>query len=491
MTIRRKLVIFFLCAILAVTAKPIFNELPRAEANVSETMIRVGLNRNLASGTIRIDGGTYSLRDESLGLPIGTLSQGDTIQFNRIGSSIQVVINGAVREVTFRGPIYMEVIDATQLNIFSYNNIRYRDNLRVLNDDNNMAFVNVLDIERYLYGVVGPEMGTSAPLEALKAQAVVSRSYALNLFRPNNRWDVGIDTATQVYRGYSAETAIGGINAVQAVDATRGEVIYYQFNRNGTNRPIAAFFHANSGGHTEDSQNVWLNPLPYIRAVPSPFDSFALEHPQDQNGWPANSYQWNVNMTRGQLLDRINMWNANNANNPDSLILIGHLEDIRICRLQRDSQVNTLSGRVTELELRGSNGSASVYRDRIRTLLGLRSTLFNLRTDAQLTIINGNGVTTTVNQVQRTFAVARGNISDFVNSQQNEYFVVGAGNNIVVKPKIFENIIIEGYGHGHGLGMSQWGAMGMARAGYSYTEIIEHYYNRGLNCGALVITQYQ
>ena len=119
------------------------------------------------------------------------------------------------------------------------------------------AIVPVLRIyiEDYLYGVVGYEMSNSWPLEALKAQAVAARNYALRCMatRNSNAWHM-VDTATdQVYRGYTAAYA----RVIQAVDETRGMALY------AGSSLASCYYSASNGGQTESTRNVWGGSLAY------------------------------------------------------------------------------------------------------------------------------------------------------------------------------------------------------------------------------------
>ena len=122
--------------------------------------------------------------------------------------------------------------------------------------------VNVLGLEEYLYGVVPREMPSAWPPEALKAQAVVSRTYAVYQKERNRTRDFDIcnTTTSQVYGGCEAERA----STSRAVDETRGRILTY----NG--RVALPYFHSNSGGVTEDAKNVWLVDIPYLKTVPDP-----------------------------------------------------------------------------------------------------------------------------------------------------------------------------------------------------------------------------
>ncbi|MCW3028653.1 MAG: SpoIID/LytB protein [Solirubrobacterales bacterium] len=126
------------------------------------------------------------------------------------------------------------------------------------------AKVRKLPLERYVRGVVAAEMPSGWPLQALEAQAVASRTYALTAHAGGSRFDVYSDTRSQVYLGVAAETA--ATNA--AVAATAGRIVLY----NG--RPSTTYFFASSGGMTESIENAFLgSPAePWLRGVADPYN---------------------------------------------------------------------------------------------------------------------------------------------------------------------------------------------------------------------------
>lgn len=141
----------------------------------------------------------------------------------------------------------------------------YKGSLLVLLTNNRLMLINVIDIETYLYSVVPSEIPPTWPKEALKAQAVAARTYALyemvSSRQKNLPFDVYADTRSQVYKGESAEHKATSL----AVDETRGEVLRYQ------GKIIPAYFHAASGGFTENSEEVFGVAWPYLRSLPSPY----------------------------------------------------------------------------------------------------------------------------------------------------------------------------------------------------------------------------
>ena len=135
----------------------------------------------------------------------------------------------------------------------------YRGDMAIYNINNTLTVVNFLPLEEYLLGVVPSEMPSKWNLEAHKAQAIAARSYALaNLNkRGSHGYDLKDTPADQAYGGASSETP----RTTKAVLSTRGEVLTYD------NKIIPAYYHASSGGKTQDAGNVWHHDLPYIQSV--------------------------------------------------------------------------------------------------------------------------------------------------------------------------------------------------------------------------------
>ncbi|NEQ29987.1 MAG: SpoIID/LytB domain-containing protein [Leptolyngbya sp. SIO4C5] len=220
----------------------------------------------------------------------------------------------------------------------------YRGRVLVMPSSSGLLAINYVDIEAYLYSVLGGEMPTNWPLQALQAQAVAARSYALYKRQnaSNTLYDVGGTTTWQVYRGVVDETA----TTHAAVDATTGQVLTYG------GQIIEAVFHSSSGGYTENVEDVWTQPLPYLRGVKD-FDE----------GAPV--YQWVESFSADQFRQRI----------PG----VGNL-------IAAIPERTTPRGRVVTMRLQGNLGTRVLSGDELRRALGLRSTLFSLN------IVEGGGV---------------------------------------------------------------------------------------------------
>ncbi len=271
----------------------------------------------------------------------------------------------------------------------------YRGRVQITPSGNGVTAINHVDLEEYLYSVVASEMPTSWHAEALKAQSVAARSYALykkNLSK-NPLYDLGDTTKFQVYKGAAAETD----STRSAVTGTAGEVLTY----NGT--LIEAVFHSSSGGHTENVEDVWSKPIPYLRGVPD----FDQDSPK---------YSWTESFSAAQLRNKLSA----KVSGLDSIgSIIGLVP-----------QQASPHGRVKTFRLIGQNGDRLIKGNDVRNALGLKSTRFEV-------LANGTS------QLKQTTP---------------------------------SNFILRGYGYGHGIGMSQYGAKGMAQTGNSYQAILSHYY---------------
>jgi stage II sporulation protein D len=215
----------------------------------------------------------------------------------------------------------------------------YRGALTLHRDGRSVLVVGDVSLEHYLYGVVAAEMPASWAAEALKAQAVVARSYALRSRRPTELFDVYADVRSQVYRGVAAEDPA----AVAAVRATRALAVRYGVEIAQT------FFHSTSGGRTASNEEGFGGlPVPYLRSVEDPYDDLSPVH------------VWDVRLTDRQAQRKLRE------------VLLGDLEDIVVAAA-------TPSGRVDRVDVVGSEGTIQVSGRELRRLLELRSHWFTVR----------------------------------------------------------------------------------------------------------------
>lgn len=152
-----------------------------------------------------------------------------------------------------------EKVDISNKGIMTIGNNKYYGDIYIKQVDSKLQIVNFVDIEKYLLGVVPYEMPSSFPLEALKAQTVIARSYAqTNINRNKKDFDLYDDTRSQVYSGIPKSRLS---NVEKAIKETKGEVITY----NG--RVIDALFHSYSGGYTASAKEVYGNDIEYLKPV--------------------------------------------------------------------------------------------------------------------------------------------------------------------------------------------------------------------------------
>ena len=156
--------------------------------------------------------------------------------------------------------------------------------------------VNALGVDEYVRGVVSAEMPAKWSPQALRAQAVAARTFALTADAGGSVFNLYSDTRSQMYTGVAAETP----RTDAAVAATRGQVVTYK------GAPIVAYFFSSSGGHTEDVQNVWPagTPEPYLKGVPDPYDD-AGHDPYDHWGYrlkPAAAAKKLGTLVKGNLV---------------------------------------------------------------------------------------------------------------------------------------------------------------------------------------------
>ena len=288
----------------------------------------------------------------------------------------------------------------------------YRGTLALLRDRTGLTVVNQLGLEAYLLGVISGEMGRREPgdREALRAQAVVSRTYAV---RNLGRWradgfDLQPTVADQVYGGVGAETA----EARDAVSETRGQIVAWG------GQPIDAFFFSTCGGRTADGVEVFRGAdRPYLRSVPD----------IDPGGTAYCSisprFRWREEWT-GEALRTVLRRSL-----PEVLgVSAGRVDDLRDVRIA----ARTPSGRVGQLTITVADTEIQVDGPRVRRVL---------RTTAG-DILRSNAFTLSVSR---------------------------SGRQLV-------RLVADGGGNGHGVGFCQWGAVGRARMGQDYRQILAAYY---------------
>ncbi len=304
----------------------------------------------------------------------------------------------------------------------------------------NITAVNVVALDSYLYGVISREMSPSWHKEALKAQAVCARNYALG--KLNRHKEYGFDLCNsvccQAYSGVDYEAD----GSYAPVDETSGEVLFYG------NELVQTVYSSSMGPSTENVKYVWGSNFPYLISVSNEYED------------TANIYNgiWQKTLTKARATEIMNSKGYN----------IGDVTDIRALEY-------TPSGRVLRLEVVGTTGAKVFERESCRTI-------FSEATLSQMYTISGGG-----NVAYPTVYVLSGNGKTAVSSENTavigggkvSYFYATDGSKITLyegTTNTGDDFVFSGQGWGHGVGMSQYGAKGMAEAGFTYEEILTHYY---------------
>jgi stage II sporulation protein D len=182
----------------------------------------------------------------------------------RVGGQVELRAASGKRVGTFTSPLQVAG-EAVRL----AGTGTYRGALEFRSGAFGLSTINVVGLDDYVKGVVSRESPASWPLEALKAQAVAARTYAITTSKGGDGFDQYADTRSQVYGGVGAETAASN----QAVDETAGQVVTY------AGAPVVTYFFSTSGGRTEDVENVFGGEAsPWLRSVDDPYDNASPRH---------------------------------------------------------------------------------------------------------------------------------------------------------------------------------------------------------------------
>ena len=319
------------------------------------------------------------------------------------------------------------------------------------NGSGKLNVINYLSLEHYVSGVLNAEIYHTNPMEALKAQAVVARSFggACKGIHTNDGFDVCQTTHCQVYVGYKGEYE----ETNKAVYETSGQMIYSQ------GKPVITYYFKNSGGHTQNVEDVWSGSKPYLIGV---------------NDEYSPSYPWTISLTFDTIKQKLEA----SGYSP------GQIKSVAI-------KSRNINGSVADLEIVGSNETVHLLKERTRYVLGtstVKSLMFGLgneapaliRSDYNLIASNGMNCIDLGNDVyiisgegeitkQQTSTIYCGNGSSSVKLQ---------GVNTYAEDAIVTGgtVTFSGLGYGHGIGMPQDSAIEMAKLGITYDEILKKYY---------------
>ena len=421
---------------------------PMTVAASDPVYIRVGLTSdfgNVGSVEILNTRVTVGYGTDFGFLPVREVSSAFGFTVRMVGNQV-VLLAGNETVYTFTG-LGGAQIEALAGDFILLGTRSYRGIIEFRPSGSSITAINVINLEQYLYGVLPAEMPHSWHIEALKAQAVAARTFAFNRLGGGGHAASGFDicdsTHCQVYDGTAREHE----NTTRAVRETDGLMLFHG------GRTILANYFSSSGGATDNSEDVWFEARPYLRSVNEIHEFEPMV--------------WTRTFTWYELTYAANRAGAN----------IGAVTGISVSAIG-------VSGRATELTLHGTGGTWSVSREPIRNFFGPIGGNLPSR---NFTIVGGLPATPVVTATDGMWSgsVQLGNLT---------VYDVRGGTGNVFMGYIFDGtsmrrvdysptmvsggtgITINGRGWGHGVGMSQRGAEGMARLGFSYREILMHYY---------------
>jgi stage II sporulation protein D len=386
---------------------------PGAEAP-AEPMIRLGLAVGASSVTISGAAG-LSISDPS-GARLAEIPAGEVWRVAVGSPGLVALAPSGARSAPSE---MLDIVSPRPEALVQVNGRPYRGTITALRDRSGVTVVDRLPMESYLVGVVSAEMGRRSLVEqeALRAQAIVSRTFALRNLR---RWqtqgfDLYATVADQVYGGAASETTEGR----EAVEATRGRILTYG------GAPIDAFFYSTCGGRTADGPEVFRAAgRPYLRSVADVAeDGTAYCSISPRFRWHE---EWTGEALRATLQRTLPALPALTAGTAGPVA--GDVSEVRDVRVS----YRTPSGRVGQLTIGLRQGDVRVEGPNVRQVLRpvsgglLRSNVFTLAVSS-----------------------AHGRVT---------------------------RLAADGAGAGHGVGFCQWGAVGRSRAGQDHERILAAYY---------------
>lgn len=340
-------------------------------------------------------------------------------------------------------------------------NPEYRGTMEIRKKSKGLVVINELELEKYLYGVIGSEMPVSYGQEALKVQAICARSYAYKQFIYSDCGSLGAHVDDSVsYQVYNNTPECE--ETIQAVDDTKGMVMVCD------GEIITSYYFSTSCGHTASAEDVWQGGVEgeYLTGrvqndsnknlhleKEKNFEKFILNKEFDSFDKEFSWYRWEVTLTKEEITSSVNQNLAERYQKNKDLILtkkkdgsytskaistVGDVKNIQV--LERGT-----GGVIKALEIKGSSATIKVLSEYNIRLLLKPSSATIYRADKS--------------KVEGMAMLPSG------------FFVIKE------EDKESEQAFhLYGGGYGHGVGMSQNGAKVMAEKGYTYKEILTHYY---------------
>lgn len=422
------------------------------------TEIRIGLyygSKGASSITLSapagMEIGTFDGEDFDV---IEELDANDEITVKKGSKKGSVTVNGIGEFGDSKNvPYFRSLENKNDERIIVVNYKKYRGDIEIKRySDSDMTVINVVGMQEYLYGVVPREIGGCSAYEAVKAQAIVARTYAIKNYEKRMKWGFNLYPTVddQAYGGYEWEN----VNSNRAVDETDGQVVTYD------GKLIDGYYFSTSGGYTENSENVWTSALGYLKAVPDPYEPDNL-----------SKTTWTVELTADEVEERLAKYGVD----------VGNVINI-------EPTEYTEAGRVLELKIEGTEGTEIITKSKARTYLGLDSQWYTVNDEppkALEVVIDREDKEDEEDkkdekdenekiEEERELKPLLKQLTSLIRGEKSEVNVVK--NEYAARKKYTDVFVFQGRGWGHAVGMSQNGAIGMAKNGFDAEEIIKWYY---------------
>ena len=431
----------------------IFISVVRMDVLAESPMLRVG---------IFLDHREVELRSEK-GLHIYEIPSMKSLYVHKNSNPLKITANYNGIEINNQlyNPVKEIKIIPNNGGLIQVNNHKYRGEIEIVSEKKLLNVINIIEMEKYLYGVLKKEISPEWPEEVLRAQAVAARTFALSNMNKfiDKGYNICATTNSQAYGGVYHEHPATN----KAVNDTNGIILTFQ------GEPINAVYHSDSGGCTENSEDVWGGFIPYLRSVPSDYEEIVS---------PPN-HQWSCSFTEQEVLEKLAQ-QGYHFSVIDSIVFGDKTE----------------AGRVKSVDIIGDNNKIiNMKTNDFRLLMGptiIRSSLFTIDIIGNRTE-EISKVSETLNIPEQKTQLEQKKVGDIIREERDfsiseliELLKRPKGETIVKKVN-FSDVeedshtdellfTFKGLGSGHGVGLSQWGAYGMASEGYSYEDILKYYY---------------
>ena len=427
-----------------------------------------------------VSGGTYKVRVGSYGTLLN--AQSDAVKYTSLGATTSVGNSDKCVTVidTTNGKILFEYDNGCYLAVYPslgevdmpltwFKGYKYYGGFEYVRDSGDISVTNYVPMQEYVKGVIPYEMSASWPIEALKAQSVCARTYALyNYGKHGKNFDICNTTDCQVYRGMNSANA----NSNKAVDDTNGVYILYD------GKPICAVFSSSDGGATEDSENVWSAVLPYLRGV--------YDNNEDLDS--ITNGRWSFTYTADELTNILNAKGYSCAKVANMYVkeftAMGNVKTLTIVDIN-GKEFNFSKERARTI-LYSSTYKKYTHSQRYKVTKGGPSSAISTPVTPSASILFVNNSSNTLSfAYDKIFAVGAGGTQQ-LGSSSPVTILTSSGKTILSanssqsqlphQTLSSDSFTVSGTGWGHNLGMSQYGAKALANKGKTYEDILHFYY---------------